>query len=119
PLFLLSRLVRDAGCKVILTGEGADEIFGGYTIFKEAKLRRYWSRSPSSSRRAALVKRIYPFLPALQRQSPALTQAFFKARPDDLADPCFSHLPRWRSTSRLKLLFSPAMRAATRGYDGV
>src|SRR5205823_6400124 len=28
--FLLSRAVRDAGYKVILTGEGADEVFAGY-----------------------------------------------------------------------------------------
>ena len=29
PLLLLSRLVRDAGIKVVLTGEGADEMFAG------------------------------------------------------------------------------------------
>ena len=37
PMFLLSRLVRDSGYKVVLTGEGADEFLGGYDIFKEAK----------------------------------------------------------------------------------
>ena len=36
PLFLLSRLVRQQGYKVVLTGEGADEMLGGYDIFKEA-----------------------------------------------------------------------------------
>ena len=30
PLFLLSRLVRNAGIKVVLTGEGADESSPGY-----------------------------------------------------------------------------------------
>jgi len=34
PLFLLSRLVRDAGIKVVLTGEGADEMFAGYDLFR-------------------------------------------------------------------------------------
>ncbi|KAF0714490.1 hypothetical protein As57867_003835, partial [Aphanomyces stellatus] len=31
--FLLSRFVRDAGYKVVLTGEGSDEHFGGYSMF--------------------------------------------------------------------------------------
>ncbi len=33
--FLLSRAVRDAGLKVLLTGEGADEIFAGYPHLRE------------------------------------------------------------------------------------
>ena len=37
PLFLLSRLVRESGIKVVLTGEGADEMFAGYDLFREAK----------------------------------------------------------------------------------
>ena len=41
PLYLLSRLVRENNLKVVLTGEGADEIFGGYNIFKEAKIRHF------------------------------------------------------------------------------
>ncbi len=32
--FLLSRAVRDAGYKVVLTGEGADEVLGGYLHFR-------------------------------------------------------------------------------------
>ena len=32
--FLLSRAVRDAGYKVVYTGEGSDEIFGGYIHFR-------------------------------------------------------------------------------------
>ena len=43
PLFLLSKLVRDQGYKVVLTGEGSDEVLGGYDIFKEAKIRRFWA----------------------------------------------------------------------------
>ncbi len=41
PLMVLSQLVRQSGFKVVLTGEGADEVFGGYDLFKEAQLRRF------------------------------------------------------------------------------
>ncbi len=41
PLFMLSGLVQESGFKVVLTGEGADEIFAGYNIFKEDKVRRF------------------------------------------------------------------------------
>jgi len=36
--FLLSRAVQSAGFKVVLTGEGADEVFGGYPHFKRDNL---------------------------------------------------------------------------------
>lgn len=50
---ILSRLVRDQGYKVCLTGEGADEVFGGYPYFKQELL---WnlaaSDDPHQTRRA-------------------------------------------------------------------
>ena len=36
--FLLSRAVRDAGYKVVLTGEGSDEILAGYPHFRRDML---------------------------------------------------------------------------------
>ena len=36
--FLLSRAVRDAGYKVVLTGEGSDEVLGGYAHFRRDML---------------------------------------------------------------------------------
>ena len=118
PLFLLSELVHDSGFKVVVTGEGADEMFGGYNIFKEAKVRRFWAAQPDSTWRPLLLGKLYPYLPALQAQSLAYQKAFFQVRPDDLDNPLFSHLPRWEMTSRLKAFFSQELRAATAGQDG-
>ena len=62
PLFLLSQLVNQNGIKVVITGEGADEVFGGYNIFREAKVRRFWSEQPESKIRASLIGRLYPYI---------------------------------------------------------
>lgn len=36
PMYFLSKAITDRGIKVVLSGEGADEIFGGYLYFKNA-----------------------------------------------------------------------------------
>ena len=36
PMYLLSKAVADQGIKVILSGEGADEVFGGHLYFRNA-----------------------------------------------------------------------------------
>lgn len=117
PLYLLSRLVRDQSFKVVLTGEGADEFLGGYDIFKEAKVRRFWARQPASTCRPLLFRRLYPYLPALQAQSDAYLKTFFRVRPGDLASPFFSHLPRWEMTAGAKALFSDDVRRQLAGSD--
>ena len=119
PMFLLSQLVHDSGFKVVLTGEGADEVFGGYDIFKEAKIRRFWARNLDSKWRPLLLKRMYPYLQDLQRQSAENLKHFFHVDTEDTASPFFSHLPRWELTMRLKLLFSADFRAAIGDYDGI
>jgi asparagine synthase (glutamine-hydrolysing) len=119
PLHMLSRLVRDQGFKVVLTGEGADEIFGGYDIFKEAKLRRFCAVQPGSQLRPLLFRRLYPYLPKVQAQSAAYLKAFFATDLDRTADPLFSHLPRFRSTAGAKLFFSGALTAELAGYDAL
>ncbi len=36
PMFLLARYIKSMGIKMVLSGEGADEIFGGYLYFHKA-----------------------------------------------------------------------------------
>lgn len=119
PMYLLSELVRNSGFKVVLTGEGADEVLGGYDIFKEAKIRYFWGRNLDSTWRPLLLKRLYPYMDNIQRQPTAYLKHFFRVSDADLASPFFSHLPRWELTARLKGLFSPDLRDALRGYDAI
>lgn len=119
PLFILSELVQRRGFKVVLTGEGADEVFAGYDIFKEDKIRRFCARQPGSRLRPMLLRRLYPYLPRLQGQSQSYLAAFFGAGHDDVSDPLFSHLPRFRSTGGVKAFLSQDMQRELRGYDAL
>ncbi len=119
PMLMLSRLVRDNGFKVVLTGEGADEIFAGYDVFKEAKVRRFCAAQPNSKRRPQLLKRLYPYMPRLQGQSQRYLEAFFGGHKDALDDPLYSHLPRFRSSAGAKAFFSADLRAQIGSYDAL
>ncbi|MBB6464453.1 asparagine synthase (glutamine-hydrolyzing) [Aminobacter lissarensis] len=117
PLYQLSGLVRAKGIKVVLTGEGADEVFAGYDIFKETLVRRFCDRQPGSTSRPHLFRKLYPYLPGLQKQSAAYLAAFFGAGKDSLDDPLYSHRPRMRNTAAAKLFFSADLRAKLASYD--
>ena len=107
PLFLLSKLVRDNNIKVVLTGEGADEIFGGYDIFKEDIIRRFWAKFPNSTLRPRLLSKTNPFI---QRTKGAFWQAFFKKGLTETQNPYYSHLIRWNNTAQIKRLFNEDMQ---------
>jgi asparagine synthase (glutamine-hydrolysing) len=107
PLFLLSGLVHDHDLKVVLTGEGADEILAGYNIFKEAKVRRFWAREPDSALRPRLLQRLYPYISGLQGTSSAYLVSFFKKGLADTDSPYYSHTIRWSTTSRIRRFLQP------------
>jgi len=113
PMFLLSRLVRESGFKVVLTGEGADEFLAGYDIFKEAKVRRFWARQPHSTGRPSLLKRLYPDIGGLSRSNVAFLAAFFGEGLEDVDSPWYSHSVRWRNNRRTCRFFTDAVLAAS------
>jgi asparagine synthase (glutamine-hydrolysing) len=119
PLYTLASLVRKHGFKVVVTGEGADEVFGGYDIFKEAKVRRFWARSPQSKWRPLLLRRLYPYLAGMQSQSMDYLQAFFRNGLSEVDDPLYSHLPRFNLTRRATRFFSDDLRRSLEGYDAL
>ena len=69
PMLLLSKLVRENNIKVVITGEGSDEILAGYDIFKEAIIRRFWASQPDSDIDLSFLKNCIPYLPHLKCQS--------------------------------------------------
>ena len=119
PMMLLAKGVRGEGIKVVLTGEGADEILAGYDLFKEAKIRRFWAQQPQSRLRPLLLRRLYPYLSGIQNQASAYLTAFFGRGLEETTDPFYSHRPRWQTTSLLKGLYSNTMRERLHGYDPV
>ncbi len=110
PMYLLSQLVRDHGIKVVLTGEGADEFLGGYNIYKEDKVRRFWAREPSSTLRPLLLRRLYPYVVDLTRGGDAYLAAYFGRGLVETERPGYSHWLRWQSTARLRSFLSPAFQ---------
>ena len=115
PLMLLSQHVRESGYKVVLTGEGADEVFGGYDIFKEAKIRRFCHRFPDSSLRPQILQRLYPYLKYSPTAGGAFGGQFFQQGMEYIDQPFFAHVPRWTTTQRSWKFFSPEMRRAVSG----
>jgi asparagine synthase (glutamine-hydrolysing) len=112
PLYVLARLVREQGYKVVLTGEGSDELLGGYDIYKEAKVRRFWAKYPDSKCRPALLEKLYPYMTNLRSQSVEYKKAFFHVSPDVVRSPFFSHIPRWDVTAKIKIFYSGDTKAA-------
>ncbi len=119
PLFLLSRLVRECGIKVVLTGEGADEMFAGYDLFREAKVRRFWARSPQSDTRSGLLSRLYPYLMRSPVGQQAMAKRFFGRNLERWDQPGFSHDLRWSTTSSIKRFYSKQQRHAVTSSDVV
>ncbi len=107
PLFLLSKLVRENNFKVVLTGEGSDEIFAGYDIFKEDKIRRFWAKQPESKVRPKLFARLYSDIFSHADSRAALfLENFFKKGLSQVDSPAYSHMIRWENTALLKGFFS-------------
>jgi asparagine synthase (glutamine-hydrolysing) len=110
PLMLLSKAVRDHQFKVVLTGEGADEVFGGYDIFKEVLVRRFWAKQPRSRLRPLLLEKLYPDIFKNAGRTRSFLQKFYAVSQEDLADPLLSHRIRWRNCERSCHFFSDDLR---------
>lgn len=112
PLMLLARHAHEQGFKVVLTGEGADEVFGGYDLFKEGKIRRFWATQPDSAWRPLLFSRLYPYLARSPVANRHFARLFFGQRLEELDNPFYAHMTRWSTTRGIFRLLSREMQAS-------
>ncbi len=91
PMARLAARVRRAGVKVVLTGEGADEAFLGYNIFKDALARL--ALATGADEADAGLNALYPYL-AHVRAGGAAMASYYRGLSADITDPLFGHAPR-------------------------
>jgi asparagine synthase (glutamine-hydrolysing) len=109
-MLLLSEYVNRSGFKVVITGEGADELFLGYDLFKETAVRRFMARDPASARRRKLVRQLYRYVSQRDSMQKGL-ELTLQTGLNQVNDDFFSHYLRWNKTSRLQHYFLPEVRA--------
>jgi asparagine synthase (glutamine-hydrolysing) len=117
PLFLLSKLVRDNNIKVVITGEGSDEILAGYNIFKEGKIRRFWAKYPNSAIRPLLLTKLYPYLPQMNQANLKIIKMFFGFKLEEVDNPFYSHLLRWNNSNHIKKHLSKDAKRSLNDYS--
>ena len=117
PMFCLSKKVRENNIKVVITGEGADEMLAGYDIFKEGIIREFWSRQPDSKYRPLLLQKLYPYLAQFQGKNKSMLKFFFGYQLQDTASPFYSHTLRWKNTSGIQNYFSEDLKSDLNGFD--
>ncbi|MCA9709715.1 MAG: asparagine synthase (glutamine-hydrolyzing) [Myxococcales bacterium] len=111
----MSRTVHEHGYKVVITGEGSDELFGGYPFFK----RDSWLHCISDAERQALVQQ-------LEASNSVFTGAILADRRhehpamNDLVGFTPSWIQPWIATlARVRPLLHPALRDQLAGYDPI
>jgi asparagine synthase (glutamine-hydrolysing) len=117
PMYSLSKFVRQNEIKVVITGEGADEMLGGYDLFKEMAIRRFWAREPDSKFRPLLLKKLYPYIPQIANSSAQTLKFFFGYRLSEVDVLAYSHLMRWNNGRHIMKYLHPSYDLNVKNFD--
>ena len=111
PLYLLAREVREQQITVVATGEGADELFWGYELFKEVVLREL-APERAGARRAAARPALR--VPRACGRSPRARVAPLPARDGRRRRAARARISRARdATAAVKAFYRPEVAAET------
>ncbi|MGY1620366.1 asparagine synthase (glutamine-hydrolyzing) [Geodermatophilus sp. SYSU D00691] len=124
PLYFVAREARKH-VKVVLSGEGADELFGGYTIYREPLSLAWASKLPAAGRR--VLGRLSKLMPEgvrgqslLERASQDLEQRYYGNARNLNADELAQLLPgRDPDLSHVQVTEDLYRRTREAGYDDV
>ncbi|NOU18142.1 MAG: asparagine synthase (glutamine-hydrolyzing) [Bacteroidales bacterium] len=117
PMYNLSKFVRQNNIKVVLTGEGADEMLAGYDIFKEMAIRRFWACEPNSKYRSLLLKKLYPYIPQIKDANIHTLKFFYGFKLEDVKLPYYSHIMRWNNGKHLLKYLHPLHNNIVSNFD--
>jgi len=121
PLYLLSERARAEGIKVVLVGEGADEVLLGYHLYKAVRAQEWLAGGQAPASDENLLRRVLAFDPYYHPglvQEAATRPADLYARLSGAASGRFGvHELRWSHMGEAKSLYSGAMREALAGSD--
>lgn len=115
PMLLLSKFVKDNGFDAVLSGEGADEAFGGYDIYKEVKIREFCEKDPESKWRPLLYKRLYSYVNGYDNINQASLTSFFNQI--NINEMFSSHFTRFKLGDYCYQFFTDEIRETLKGYD--
>lgn len=114
-LMQLAGHIADAGTSVVLSGEGSDELFCGYDLFKLAAIAQSQASGAAGDVESAELDQI------LHRQADfgrTTGRAYYEQDTDKASDPLSSHLTRWSSAYRITRYLAPPLRVGL-SFDAV